>query len=324
MRFSLPTFFLSSFTALTAVLLCGCKMGVPIHVWSPPALQSTVGKSVMIPDITGPSEVADSIHEKLLQAAPTDSGRATQLLSADDVKRTVDPLAAGGVALVSYDDADQSDLALINTARQQGIDFILRGEILPQRGLSSTDQADQRIAVSWRLLPVQQDGGDQPNGKPVVVNLKSALERYPDLGLAESAEMVLQSAVVRDTLPLITPSVQRERVLLEIPYLTPGSKAIRRGNALALAGRWQEAEAVWREVRDRYAFSSVAVHNLSLAAVANQDFSRARKLASKAVRMKPSKLHQQTLVWVEREQRAYHESFGLPDPPEGWVITRAH
>jgi hypothetical protein len=27
------------------------------------------------------------------------------------------------------------------------------------------------------------------------------------------------------------------------------------------------------------------------------------------------------MVWIEVKQRAYHEAFGLPDPPEGWFVT---
>ena len=302
-------------------------MGAPIHVWSPPTLQSTVGRSVIVPKIVGPAAIAEPIHERLLQAAPDDAGRRTRLLAADKVSRSPQSEPGSGIVLASYDQSDESDLALAETARDQEIDFILRGEILPDRRPKSIDEAGKQLTISWRLMPVRPDeqveSAGRPTGMPIVVELDSALKRYPDLAWSTDKELVLQTAMVRDTLPLITPSVVRERVQLEIPYLLPGTSAIRRGNVLAVEGRWEEAEAQWQATLQKYPFSSVAVHNLAIAAVARQDFSRARALASKAVRMKPTKLHQQTLVWVERTQRAYHEAFALPDPAEGWSVTRS-
>ena len=280
----------------------------------------------MVPEIVGPREWADPIHEKLLQAAPTDGGRQTELISSKDVGQAGAQENKTGVALVSYNQNEESDLALTTAARQQQIDFILRGEILPDRYPRAISEAGDRLAVSWRLLPIgsekQSEMGGRPTGWPVVVDLESAVERYPDLALAVDKESALQAALVRETLPLITPSVQREQVQLEIAYLLPGSQTIRRGNALALNGRWGEAEALWQQAREQNPFSSAAVHNLALAAVAKQDFSSARELARKAVRMNPSRMHKRTMVWVERTQRAYHTAFNLPDPPEGWSVTR--
>lgn len=303
-------------------------MGAPLHVWQPPLLQSTVGKSVMVPRLVGPAETAESLQDRLVATAAVDAGCHTALVSAQDVTRVPGQAEdAGGVVLASYNDSDQSDLALLSKARQTGIDFILRGEILPDRRVLPIAQAGNHLRVSWRLMPVDpelQDATDgKPSGMPVVVDLEDAIERYPDLGLATDPQAALQSALVRDTLALITPTVQRTRVQLEIPYAFPGSRQIRKGNALARAGRWAEAEAEWSEVLEWFPLSSVAMHNLAIAAVAKQDFSTARRLARKAVRMKPTRLHQKTLVWVEQAQRDYHEAFQLPDPPEGWVVTHS-
>ena len=285
-----------------------------------------VGQSVMVPKIVGPQEIAEPIHEKLLEAAPTDQGRSTQFIAADALVQKAKFDSDRDIALVAYKKNDESDLTIASTARRQGIDFILRGEVLPERGIRAISEAGKRLAVSWRLTPVdperQAEWEGAPMGKPVVVEYESALERYPDLRLGVDKGQVMQTALVRDTLPMFTPSVQRNRVQLEIPYVVPGSRAIRRGNAMAVAGRWGEAESIWRKVHERYSFSSVAVHNLAVASVAKQEFSEARELSRKAVRMKPTKMHQQTLVWVERTQRAYHETFELPDPPEGWSVTR--
>ncbi len=304
--------------------MTGCRMGVPIHVWQPPSLHSTVGKSVMVPKLVGEKSLAEPLHEKLLAAVPRDTGRRTQLVSAETLPQQVGASNDSLIALVSYDPDDESDLALATAARQEGIDFILRGEILPARGANARGKDKQRLAVSWRLMPVGAPHcvAHQASGRPVVVELESAVKRYPDLAFAADPDAALQAALIRDTLPLITPSVQRGRVQLEISYVTPGSRDLRRGNQFAVSGRWPEAEQAWDGVLEKYPFSSAAVHNLAIAAVARQDFSSARRLISKAVRLKPSKLHKQTLVWVERSQRDYHIAFELPAPPEGWSVTR--
>lgn len=281
----------------------------------------------MVPKLIGPKEITEPIHEQLLAATPKDAGRRTELISAEDVKQATKETSPNKIALVSYNENDESDLALMAAGRAQNMDFVLRGQVVPDRRPRPIREAGNRLTVSWSLVPLDRDGKQslhqsQP-GKPVIVDLESAIKKYPDLGLSQDKESALRSALVRETLPLFTPSVQRDRVQLEIPYLMPGSKDIRKGNALAMGGRWSEAEAIWKKAQLNHKFSSVAVHNLAIAAVARQDFSAARELAGKAVRMKPTKLHQQTLVWVEKTQRLYHDAFQLSDPPEGWFVTRA-
>ncbi|MEO1525195.1 MAG: hypothetical protein AAFX06_07145 [Planctomycetota bacterium] len=296
-------------------------MSAPIHVWSPPTLRSTVGNSVVVPKLIGPPELAESIQEQLVLAAPRDVGRQTKLIPSDQLRETKPPRE---IALVSYQQEDESDLAIASMARNAGVEYVLRGEVMKERGIRAITEADKRMTVSWQLTTLDESGVPDSStvGQPVVVELEAALKKYPDLALAPEPKLALEAAVIRETLPLITPTVVRERVTLETPYGLPGGRKIRRGNALARSGRWHEAEQAWREVSERYWYSSIAVHNLAIAAVARQDFSEARRLARKAVRMKPSKLHKQTYVWIEQIQRAYHEAFDLPEPEEGWFLTR--
>ena len=48
------------------LVLSGCRMGVPIHVWQPPLLESTVGKRVALSTLVGPEEIAGQVKQKLL------------------------------------------------------------------------------------------------------------------------------------------------------------------------------------------------------------------------------------------------------------------
>ena len=226
------------------------------------------------------------------------------------------------IQLVSALEETPNDLAVASVARHQGIDYVLRGEVIQKRHALQQSQADPgTLNVSWRLtgLDAEYPGG----GNPIVLDVKTARELYPDLAYVSDLNEVLTQAMVRETYRLITPSVDRYQIKLEIPYLLPGSAKTRRGNRAAREGRWGEAEKLWSEVQERHPTQLAALHNLALAAAAGQDFSRAKKLARKAIRYNPSQLHKQTLVWIELKQRAYHQAFLLPDPPEGWFLTDA-
>jgi hypothetical protein len=165
-----------------------------------------------------------------------------------------------------------------------------------------------------------QDEGSV-TGMPVVASPDSVVDRYPDLGFVVDPNQQLMTGVVRDTYRLIAPWVDRQTIQLEVPYGLPGSREVRRGVVAARAGRWGEAQTIWQSAWERHPTNVAALHNLALAAAAAQDFSRAKQLARRAVRLRPIALHQQTLVWIELMQRDYHTAFGLPDPPEGWFVV---
>ncbi|MEM6474324.1 MAG: tetratricopeptide repeat protein, partial [Planctomycetota bacterium] len=301
----------------------------PIHVWRAPVLQSTVGATVLVPAISGPKDVSSGIQRQLIATAPSNVGRSTTLIDPDELTH----MGENKIALVSFDEQDPSDLVVSHQARQADADFILQGEILldrrPGPNEHGSDQAPnaRRLLCSWRLVPTSdtaaQNANGSPMGEPVAFSLDQAIDKYPDLALARDPDAALQAAVVRGSLELITPWVDRERIQLDVPFGMLGSRTIRKANGLARQGRWAEAEQLWQEAHDRFPWSSAASHNLALASVAKQDFSAARTLARRAVRLKPTRRHQRTLAWVEQTQRAYHDAFQLADPPEGWSITRS-
>jgi tetratricopeptide (TPR) repeat protein len=288
-------------------------MGVPIHTWQPADIQSVVGKRVVLSAVVGPKPIADKVQQKMLALAPQDTGRNIHVTDAAS-------LQSDNIRLVSGVANEPNDLALTSISRQAGVDFLLRGQVLEDRPTNANaDGKPQKLMVSWRLTPIRSQ--QHPEGSPVVVDLESAVQRYPDLALQSDPIEVLTTAAVRDTYRLFTPSIERDRVQLAIPYALFGSREVRRGNVNALAGRWGEAEKIWAAVVEEHPSQSAAVHNLALAAAASQDFSRAKELARKAIRMQPTSLHKNTLVWIELQQREYHECFNLADPPEGWFVT---
>jgi len=301
------------------VLVCGpfagCRMGVPIHVWQPPTLESTVGKRVAVAEVTGPAEIARAVQEGLIKEAPSDPGRATRLIPANELQSKT------SIQLVNFIDEQPSDVALAAIAGSEGYDFMLQGHVLQAFDPTGGQERDQRLSLSWRLVSLADKRS--AGGQPLVIDYETAIERYPDLGVIADRQTAMAMAASRRTMELITPSVQRDRIQLAIPYLLPGSKQVREGNLAAMAGRWDEARRIWGHVAERHPTQVAALHNLAIAEAAAQNFSLAKQLARKAIRRQPTKLHQQTLVWIELRQRDYHRSFGLPDPPEGWFLTQS-
>ncbi|NND99164.1 MAG: hypothetical protein HKN47_17745 [Pirellulaceae bacterium] len=297
-----------------ALALSGCRMGVPIHVWQAPEIESTVGKDLVVAEIAGPKAITKPLQEKLVATAPKDSGRAMKITRAGDLK------AHQTIRLVSATSEEPSDIATMSAAKQAEYDYVLRGEVLADRRPESIKAGDKRLTLSWRLTELGDD--QSTGGQPILIDRESAIERYPDLAFVADEDELLITAAARDTFRLLAPSIQRDEIALAIPYAMPGSRAVRAGNIAALNGRWGEAQQIWSEVVDKHPTQIAALHNLALAAAAAQDFTTAKTLARKAVRRQPTLRNKKTLVWIELTQREYHRAFGLPDPPEGWFVTQ--
>ena len=259
---------------LLLVVTCplgGCRVSAPVHVWKPPVLASTVGKRVVLSTVAGPEELAEQVRSKLLAMTPTDFGRQTTLVDSNALQNN------SGIQLVSATDDEPSDVALASVARREGVEFLLRGEVMEGSETATDSDDHDSLTISWCLTSLEN--GTSGGGIPVTIDTEQAVNRYPDLAFSNSRDDVLTTAAVRESYRLLTPSIRREQVRIEIPYLMPGSGQVRRGNLAALAGRWGEAEQIWSEVMERYPTQIPAIHNLALAAAAAQDFSRAKRLA---------------------------------------------
>ncbi|GAA5510480.1 hypothetical protein Rcae01_05988 [Novipirellula caenicola] len=308
-------------TLLRMTLLCagialgvGCRTRASIAIWTPPALQSTVGKRVAVAQVVGPEKIAKKIQTQFIASAPRDDGRELELVDSETLQ------AKSAIRLVAATDDESSDVALASVARREGYDYLLRGEVLPERTHGSRPADPDKLTISWRLTAM--DDHLPSGGKPVVVERDAAVKRYPDLALITDPEDQMVAAAVRESYRLLAPSLDYETVSLAAPILTLGKSDVLRGNAAARQGDWQEATKYWTKAAEEHPLQVAATHNLALAAAASQDFSRAKQLARKAVRQCPLPMYQRTSVWIERAQRQYHEAFNLPDPPEGWFVTR--
>lgn len=295
------------------VLLTGCQVHAPLHVWQPPGIESAIDKRVVIADIAGPKRITDRLTEQLLRANPKDSGRQLTIAHSSQLEQN------DVIRMVSMTEDQPSDLALSTIARHEGFDYVLRGEVLKD-SLAGRPDEPTTLKVSWRLTELGGDG--TTGGKPVVVTENEVIKRYPDLAFVADKELMLITAAARDTYDLLLPSIQRRTVQLANPWLLPGSSRVRQANLLATNGDWEGAKVAWEEAAEKTPWQVGATHNLAFAAAAAQDFTSAKKHARRAVRLRPNKLHKETLRQIELLQRAYHNSFLLPAPPEGWFLTK--
>lgn len=328
---------------LLAMAGSGCRqVSAPIHVWSPPKLQSAVGHKIAIAPIAGDAKIAGPLHTAMIAMAPRDQGRALYAIDARSLPSLHSPDENRGsqtIRLVSAMEGESSDIAMHSIAKRSDVDFLLTGEIVrrlsderrkrlvvppdaqpidaetPAANVEATEPEvaarDNRdyLTVSWKLVDIR---GDQPSaGMPIVTHHDA------NLTAREIAD-----AAAADAWKLITPHVQSTSVKLASSRLSFGSERVRKGNLAAMEGDWLQAEQRWNQVLSRYPSQHAAMHNLAIAAVARQDYEAAQRLIGQALQRRNLPLYRETAVWIEASQRDYHEAFGLPDPVSGWSATR--
>lgn len=299
------------FLALLLISLAGCKTTAPIHVWRPPKLAAEPA-TVAFMGVTGPAKWSDPIELAILEKPPKD----WTLIAAERLDTKLP------IRLVSGFDDQPNDMAISAAARDQGLAYLLHGQVLQATG--HEDRTDQ-LTLSWRLTGLQP--GTESFGMPVFVDERLIADRYPHLLLSvpDPAERIRRAAVM-ETSRMLQSSVHRQTVTLASPRMLPASRRVRRGNMLATSGNWPMAEQVWMSVLEDHPRNPAALINASIAAAARQDFKTAKERVTQAVRrsvLSPANktLAQQTLVWIELRQRDYHEAFDLPPPEEGWRVS---
>ncbi|QEG38834.1 hypothetical protein UC8_07920 [Roseimaritima ulvae] len=319
--------------AVLAVTL-GCRTDASLYVWKPPQVRSAVGQDILVAPLLGEPQMAADVLAAVRATQPDDHGRQLRVHSPLQLQAAAHGHVMLASAMEQSSPEPMSDLTLLALARQAGVDWLLMGEIMtdgrPARQASVlpedlqkaaspplADRLADRLAVVWRLYDVSV--ARPVADRAVVVDGALLAERYPDL---ESSPAGLSTAAGREAWRLVTPGIEATDVQLARPWTRPGSRLVREANTLAVAGDWPAAAQRWQQVLAAHQGQHAAVHNLAIAAAAAQDFSKARRQIREALQMRDCKHYRQTAAWIETQQRAYHRAFALPDPPEGWTLTR--
>lgn len=302
----------------------GCRSVAPIHLWQPPQLGSVGGEKIVLMEIAGPTDTSQAIRDALIaQGRGERPGRNPTATPVDSIAWMLPEqlLPPTGIELVSNVEDTSSDLLVAAAARRSGVRYLLRGEIMHATGVP---HSEQRLSVVWRLVGLDV----RASTRAVVISIDQASirQRFPDLMAVPDPNARLHQAMARRTIGLVRQSVVRQNVDLAKPIASLGSAAVRRGNDLARLGNWPAAEEIWARTLQRYPLQSAAWINASIAAAARQDFEQAQQRITRAIQLSAvlpvhRQLAEETLVWLELQQRDYLKSFDLPDPPGGWRVT---
>lgn len=318
---SLPTRFVIGFGF---VLMAGCKMTAPMHVWKASEVPKHGVVRVAVAPIGGNTDATDRLLIAMQRAQP----QPNPMLAATYPQELAQ---IGGIQLVSYDN-QPNDMATLSSARRAGLDFILQGNIIDEELDIPPDLTPKRrfrlfkpkekleyLTVRWSVVDVSS--GQRIKEETISIDRKQAEEKYPELMMfAQGNDGKVLMASAKQSWSMVAPTTEPMQASLDLPWFMPGSSKVRQGNGYARQGNWQAAEREWQEAADQHSWNTAAWKNLSLAATAKEDFQLARDRLKHADTFLPGDSTFPTLTWIEQRQRDYHKSLDLAPPVTGWTL----
>jgi hypothetical protein len=317
---------------------CGCRTVAPIHVWNPPEVGTPRGSSVAVATLSIDPSVSAAIETAILEQRPASRAdlalvTSRQLLEASPVRLAS---TAPSMTMIS------SDLEAIRSAQIAGANLLLFGQVyssdidwkddqnvgniatanmnrtLFQRLLGRTVKGPNRhIVMSWNVIDVPT--GKSLGSQQFKVTSHEVLDRYPDLqSLSAQPTYQLITAAARETWRSVAPAVDKADVRLAVPWFQPGSLRVGLGVRAAKQGQWQMAEHHWSRAASSWLPTPAAHHNLAIAKAAREDFEGAKQQLQHADGPLSIRLPAETLVWLDRHHRLYHQAHQLPEPVHGW------
>lgn len=317
--------------------LVGCRLSVPMYVWSQPKAIHTPNYAVSIGNLEGSPETVTDYYEAFLAQRPQVQERLAVLVPDDLIERSEVTLASTSPSSPSL-----GELGAMQAARKKGSDFLLMGEIIrdeltiekPVSNLPAEVQAainaqsgaapitvrrPEHLTIAWRAIDTVT--GERIATFTTIVDRNTTDQTYPELvwEYPDPRKRVI-AASARETWKSIGPHVVKDRTSLAVSWVWPGSDKIRKGVVLAKNSRWLEAEQEWLEVVTEHPTHHRAWHNLALAAAAREDFDASKRHIRRALELSDNRHYQKTFQWIELRQRDYHQAFDLPPPVEGWAF----
>jgi tetratricopeptide (TPR) repeat protein len=316
--------------------LTGCRLTVPMYVWTKPKTSHTPQYGVAIGNLEGNAETIRDYCDLFLEQRPQVQGQIAVYTPTDLVD--TQPVTLASTAVIP----SQGEIGAMQAARKKGTDFLLMGEVIrdeltieePGSNLPPEIQAainaqtnaapitarrPEHLTIAWRALDTVT--GERVATFTTIMDRNIADQTYPELvwQYPDPRKRVI-AANVRETWKSIGPHVVKDRTSLSVSWGWPGSDKIRKGVVLAKNSRWLEAEQEWSDVVTQYPNHHRAWHNLALAAAAREDFSAAKSHIRRALELSDNRQYQATFQWIELRQRDYYQAFALPPPPEGWAF----
>lgn len=304
----------------------GCHMTAPMRTWRASQVPKPGLVRVAVAPIGGDPASAERLQSMMMVAQPNPNPLVSALHPAD-LERV------GGIQLVSYD-SQPNDMATLSASRHAGMDYILQGYVLnadldtPPPDLKQNERFRifkpkdkvESIAVHWTVTDV--NSGLKIKEQTFSTNRLQAEKLFPDLAMqAQGGDDRVLIASARQSWALVAPTNDAVNATLDLPWVMQGSSQVRKGNGYARQGRWDLAEAEWQEAASLHPWNTAAWTNLSLAAVAKEDFELARNRLKHANTFLPGDSTFPTLTWIEQRQRDHHQTLNLPPPESGWTLA---
>jgi hypothetical protein len=284
----------------------GCQSVAPIHVWAPPRIGSAVGKRIAIAPISGEPGIAQPLHAAMIRALPAGVGGGVEVI---DTRRLEE---GSPIRLVSFDQDEPSDIALVNLARNGAIDLLLFGEVLQVSGRADgqTDRQtrDADLAAAG-LDPARVGPGDRPGFGGV--RRRPVVPTTGDMGAIEdvaAAEKVSRGTILRMSWKLI--DTRTGTPLKGMPVVTVARPGESQEDLIGRAAREAWELLVPHVVRDetelaiqRLGFGAAAVRQGNVAA-GEGDWSRAERHWQAALETDPrshAAMHNLAVAAVARQ-----------------------
>ena len=304
--------------------MVGCKMTAPMHVWKAGEVPKAGALRIAVAPIGGHGETCDRLLEALQRYQPNPSPLIAAVYP-PELSRI------GGIQLVSFDN-QPNDMATLSSARRGGMDYLLQGNIVqedldlpppePKKRrfrIFKPKEKVESLTVRWSIVDVLS--GQRIREKTITVDRTKADKDNPELTfLAQDGEARVLAASARQSWSFVAPTTEKVDAMLDLPWFSPGSSLVRKGNAYARKGSWEQAEQQWQQAADQHSWNTAAWTNLSLAAVAREDFQLARDRLKHADTFLPGDSTFPALNWLEQRQRSYHQVMNLPPPESGWTL----
>ena len=312
--------------AISLANIAGCHMTAPMHTWKPSLVSKAGLVRIAVAPIGGDPDAAQRLQNamKLAQPQPNPLVAALHPHELEHV---------GGIQLVSYDN-QPNDMATLSAARRAGMDYILQGYVLsddldvpppdPKRKskfrIFKPTEKVESLSVHWVVTDV--NSGLKVKEQTLSMDRLQAEKQFPDLTMhTPGGDGRVLMASARQSWTLVAPTNEPENAVLDLPWFMRGSTQIRKGNGYARQGRWDLAEMEWQEAASLHPWNTSGWTNLSLAAVAKEDFSLARDRLKHANTFLPGDSTFPTLSWIEKRQRDHHQALNLAPPETGWTLV---
>jgi hypothetical protein len=275
--------FLLSVLALTA---CGCAPQARVMVLRPAEIDIAGINRLAVVDFLGQGETGREARAAI--AAKLAENRHYTLVDQTELSR-VEPAAFTG--------PEPDESRVIQAARHAEVEGLVTGQVVAyEAGEASTLTNPPTVTLAIKLIDVGT--GEVRAARQVTRNFRG--REVPD---RQAKLHELMQGCAAEATGLITPHYEAVDVDLARQYWGNGLTDVRRGNALASDGQWDQAAEAWQLALKDNPQNHVAMHNLAIAAFARGEQAQALAQLDKAIGLYADATYQQNRKLLAAQQK---------------------